>query len=158
MDRPRAMNREKMSHHRPKVNYLLLFQEWRFPLQGRWARAPPTCGQQIYSPRALCTGELDPRDLKTALFCTSFLRKGEVLAYVGLPPNLKDLKGWRGLTWEEDALIWDRSRVVYHRVYFSIRRHFFPIGGRCESGEDGLQPTSSESFTPVSRKMISPER
>ena len=38
-------------------------------------------------------GGLDPRDLKTALVCTSFLRKGEVLAYVGLPQNLQDLKG-----------------------------------------------------------------
>ena len=45
------------------------------------------------SPRALCTGGLDPRDLKTALFCISFLRKGEVLAYVGRIHNLKDLKG-----------------------------------------------------------------
>ena len=32
------------------------------------------------------------RDPKTALFCISFLRKGEVLAYVGLPQILKDLK------------------------------------------------------------------
>ena len=24
--------------------------------------------------------------------------------------------------WREDALFWDRPRVVYHRVYFSIRR------------------------------------
>ena len=31
-------------------------------------------------------------DLKTALFCISFLRKGEVLAYVGRVHNLKDLK------------------------------------------------------------------
>ena len=46
---------------------------------------PPT-------PQALCTGGLDPRDLKTALFCISFLRKGEVLAYVRLPQNLKDPK------------------------------------------------------------------
>ena len=35
---------------------------------------------------------MDPRDLKTALFCISFLRKGEVLAYVGRIHNLKDLK------------------------------------------------------------------
>ena len=40
----------------------------------------------------LCTGGLDPRDLKTALPCISFLRKGEVLAYVGRIHNLKDLK------------------------------------------------------------------
>ena len=33
-----------------------------------------------------------PRDLKTALLCISFLRKGEVLAYVGRIHNLKDLK------------------------------------------------------------------
>jgi hypothetical protein len=45
------------------------------------------------SPRAVYTGELDPRDLKTALLCISFLRKGEVLAYVGRNQNLKDLKG-----------------------------------------------------------------
>ena len=32
------------------------------------------------------------RDLKTALLCISFLRKGEVLAYVGRIHNLKDLK------------------------------------------------------------------
>ena len=36
---------------------------------------------------------LDPRDLKTALFCISFLRMGEVLAYVGRIHNLKDLWG-----------------------------------------------------------------
>jgi len=30
--------------------------------------------------------------------------------------------GWWGLTRREDALFWDRPRVVYHRVYFSIRR------------------------------------
>jgi len=29
---------------------------------------------------------------------------------------------WRGLTRREAALFWDRPRVVYHRVYFSIRR------------------------------------
>ena len=40
----------------------------------------------------LCTGRLDPRDLKAALFWLSFLRKGEVLAYVGRIHNLKDLK------------------------------------------------------------------
>jgi len=36
---------------------------------------------------------------KTALFCIYFLRKGEVLAYVGRIHNLKDLKagfGFRG--------------------------------------------------------------
>ena len=27
-----------------------------------------------------------------------------------------------GPTWRGDALFWDRPRVVYHRVYFSIRR------------------------------------
>ena len=43
------------------------------------------------SPRALCTGGLDPRDLKRAFFCISFLRKGEVLACVGIH-NQKDLK------------------------------------------------------------------
>ena len=37
-------------------------------------------------------GGLDPRDLKTALSCGSFLRKGEVLANVRLIHNLKDLK------------------------------------------------------------------
>ena len=35
-------------------------------------------------------GHMDPRDLKTALFCISFPRKGEVLAYVGRIHNLKD--------------------------------------------------------------------
>ena len=35
---------------------------------------------------------LDPRDLKIVLFCISFLRKGEVLAYIGSIQNLKDLK------------------------------------------------------------------
>ena len=40
-------------------------------------------------------GRLDPRDLKTALFCISFLRKGEVLAYGGRIHNLKDLKDHR---------------------------------------------------------------
>ena len=38
------------------------------------------------------TGGPDPRVLKTALFCISFLRKGEVLACVGSIQNLKDLK------------------------------------------------------------------
>ena len=38
----------------------------------------------------------DPRDLKTALFCISLLRKGEVLAYVGSIQNLKDIKGLSG--------------------------------------------------------------
>jgi hypothetical protein len=49
--------------------------------------------QQIWGPkgRSLCTGGLDPRDLKTALLRISFLRKGEVLAYVGRIHNLKDL-------------------------------------------------------------------
>jgi len=44
-------------------------------------------------------GELKPKGPKgkepkhhTALFCISFLRKGEVLAYVGRIYNLKDLK------------------------------------------------------------------
>ena len=32
------------------------------------------------------------RDLKTALFCICFLRKGELLAYVGSIQNLTDLK------------------------------------------------------------------
>ena len=41
----------------------------------------------------VCIGGLDPRDLKTALLFGSFLRKGEVLAYVGRIHNLKDLKG-----------------------------------------------------------------
>ena len=41
---------------------------------------------------------LDPRDLKTALFCISFLRKGEVLAYVGRIHNLEDLKALAGVT------------------------------------------------------------
>ena len=54
------------------------------------------------SPRAVCTGGLDSRDLTTGLFCISFLRKGEVLAHVGLHHNLKDLKkpilgGWANL-------------------------------------------------------------
>ena len=39
---------------------------------------------------------LDPIDLKTALCCISFLRKGEVLAYVGRIHNRKDLKEGRG--------------------------------------------------------------
>ena len=30
---------------------------------------------------------------------------------------------WRGPTRREDALFWDRPRVVYHRVYLSIRRY-----------------------------------
>ena len=42
--------------------------------------------------RSLCTGGLDPRDLNIARFCISFLRKGEVMAYVGRIHNLKDLK------------------------------------------------------------------
>ena len=57
-----------------------------------------------HQPTLSLTLSLDPRDLKTALFCISFLRKGEVLAYVGSIQNLKDLKdetpktqGGRGL-------------------------------------------------------------
>ena len=42
--------------------------------------------------RAFDYGGLDPRDLKTALFCMSSLRKGEVLAYVGRIENLDDLR------------------------------------------------------------------
>ena len=58
-----------------------------------WSEAGPPLGSPFSSsPRALCTGGLDPRDLKTALFCISFLRKGEVLAYVGRMHNLEDLK------------------------------------------------------------------
>jgi len=42
-------------------------------------------------------GDSRPRNTPTAweagLFCGSFLRKGEVLAYVGLSPNLKNLSG-----------------------------------------------------------------
>ena len=41
---------------------------------------------------ARCTEGLDPGDQKTALFCISFLRKGEVLAYVGRVHNLEDLQ------------------------------------------------------------------
>ena len=33
--------------------------------------------------------------MKTALFCISFVRKGEVSAYVGRIHNLKDLKDLR---------------------------------------------------------------
>ena len=51
----------------------------------------------------ICTGGLDPRDLKTALFCISFLRKGEVLAYVGRIHNLKDLMREKGRVGEMDS-------------------------------------------------------
>jgi hypothetical protein len=51
----------------------------------------------------LCTEGLDPRDLKTALFCISFLRKGEVLAYVGSIQTLKDLKDYPKYFWRQDA-------------------------------------------------------
>jgi len=34
----------------------------------------------------------------------------------------ESLMDWWGPTWREDALFWDRPRVVYHRVYFTIRR------------------------------------
>ena len=44
------------------------------------------------SPRVVCIGGLDPRDLKTALLSGSSLRKDEVLAFVGRIYNLKDLK------------------------------------------------------------------
>ena len=56
------------------------------------SRSDPEAGPCRYGPLVLCTGGLDPKDLKTALFCISFLRKGEVLAYVGRFHNLKDLK------------------------------------------------------------------
>ena len=58
------------------------------PLRGTCQTTAPFSS----SPRALCTGGLDPGDLKTALFCVSFLWKGGVLAYVGRIHNLKDLK------------------------------------------------------------------
>ena len=55
---------------------------------------------------------LDPRDLKTALLFGSFLRKGEVLAYVGRIHNLKDLKvvgtRFRG------GLVIKAHRLFYH--------------------------------------------
>ena len=59
---------------------------------GSCCRPVPRILRWPQAPRALCTGGLDPRDLKTALFCISFLRKGEVLAYVGRIHNLKDLQ------------------------------------------------------------------
>ena len=33
-------------------------------------------------------------------------------------------------TWREDALIWHRPRVVYHRVYFSIQREVLELWSR----------------------------
>ena len=62
------------------------------PVQVGGRRSALSTGGFSSSPRAVCTGGLDPRDLKTALFCISFLRRGEVLAYVGRIHNLKDLK------------------------------------------------------------------
>ena len=52
---------------------------------------PPALGGTSQPPADL-PGGLDPRDLKTALLCISFLRKGEVLAYVGRIHSLKNLK------------------------------------------------------------------
>ena len=57
-------------------------------LVGGAAKACPEYSRASSHPGA---GGLDPRDLKTALFCISFLRKGEVLAYVGRIHNLEDL-------------------------------------------------------------------
>jgi len=37
-------------------------------------------------------------------------------------PVLQMIDSGCGLTRREDALIWDRPRVVYHRICFSIRR------------------------------------
>ena len=51
---------------------------------------PPA--HEAYCPIPLVPGGLDPRGLKTALICISFLQKGEVLAYVGRIHNLKDLQ------------------------------------------------------------------
>ena len=61
-------------------------------LKGRLHHGLMHRGTLLARPRALCTGGLDPGDLATALFCISFLRKGEVLAYVWHIHNLKDLK------------------------------------------------------------------
>jgi len=59
-------------------------------------------------------GGLDARDLKTALLCTSFLQKGEVLAYVGLNHNLKDLKDLKdlGAVLEREGLLVLRQTLV----------------------------------------------
>ena len=73
-----------MTHHRRQD--VKMFSGYE-SLSSPWvALASPRNG------RPLCTRGLDPRDLKTALFYISFLRKGEALVYVGLPQNLKDLK------------------------------------------------------------------
>ena len=63
------------------------------------------------SPRALCSGGLDPRNLKTALFCISFLRKGVVLAYLRRIHNLKNLKRWAEGHWESSTKV-TRGRCV----------------------------------------------
>jgi len=74
--------------------------------------------------RTVCTAGLDPRDLKTALLCVSFLQKGEVLAHVGLHHNLKDLKQ-RDLN--ASHLHW---RAGSSRSFAAIRKE---AGGFCGS-------------------------
>ena len=84
---------------------------------------------------ALCTRGLDPKDLKTALFCKSFLRKGEVLAYGGSIRNLKDLEEhWKaasGLilhhTW---GLVYVRVRAYFGSLKCPFTDH--PLDTHCE--------------------------
>ena len=93
-------------------------------------RSSPSSPQTLttHTPRPLRTGGLDPRDLKTALSCISFLRKGVVLAYVGLPQNLKD---WR-----------DRGRRLQgYRGTSLIRRRLPP--GLCSRPSTTVRPYDS---------------
>ena len=57
-----------------------------------------------------------------------------------------------GPTWREDALIWERPRVVNQRVYFSIRRWYW-----CQNPLDGPFPRRHlPLLSGISRRKCSP--
>ena len=80
------------------------------------------------------------------------------------PGDRRRVGRWEGPTWREDALIWDRPRVVYHRVYLSIRRctrqkTFVSLNSRLESNKEeeenlgnrfkvGSRPVNTPSLEP----------
>ena len=75
--------------------------------------------------------------LKTALLCISFLRKGELLAYVGRIHNLKDLKGRRAFlrvpstVGRNVCLCWEHSKPQGPKGPWDKSRSFedYPLAG-----------------------------
>ena len=90
-------------------------------------------------------GSMDPKDLKTALFCISFLRRAEVLAYVGRIHNLKDL-GQRasGGSWQDRE---GPGQLAGQAFGWQDRASVGRIGRRL-AGWGRPPATRSELFTP----------